>query len=308
MMIRALCVVKDEADVLGQTLISALRWCDEILVLDNGSTDGSWELVLALAAGQPKIVPIGRDRRPFFDDIRIELFRARVDAAQEGDWWCRLDADEFYVDDPRTILAVVPDADFSVWSASLSYYFTDVDAARYLEDPGAFDDDISVEDKCRYYINHWSEPRFFRQVPRLSWRVGDGGFPQTLWDRPVSKRRILLKHFAYRSPAQIQRRLDARRVSLAEHPEFSHEAVVDWADAVAGIRRTGRFSGTAGVAIPDSWTSRVVTAAALDFDAHDGTYVVNEGIMPPLPEPRSGVSRLGSRVRSFGRRVRAGVP
>jgi glycosyltransferase involved in cell wall biosynthesis len=306
-MIRALCVVKDEADILGQTLTSALRWCDEILVLDNGSTDGSWELVTALAAEQPKIVPIGRNTQPFFNDIRIELFRARKDAARDGDWWCRLDADEFYVDDPRAFLASVPERDFSVWSASLSYYFTDVDAARYAIDPSSFDDDVPIEEKCRYYINHWSEPRFFRHIPGLSWRVGDGGFPKTLWDRPASTSRILLKHFAYRSPEQIQRRLDARRANPAGHPEFSHEAVVDWADAVAGIRSNRRFVGTPGGFIPGTWTARVVPAAALDFDAHDGTYIVNDDLMPPLPSRSSGVSRMSSRVRTTCRRLLAGT-
>ncbi len=304
-MIRALCVVKDEADILGQMLTRALAWCDEILVLDNGSTDGTWELVNRLAESHPAIVPVGRDTRPFFDDIRVELFRAREREAKPGDWWCRLDADEFYVDNPREVLAAIPAGDFSVWSASLSYYFTELDANRYAENPDAFDDNVPIDEKCRYYINHWSEPRFFRHTQGLSWRVGDGGFPQALWDRPASKRRILLKHFAYRSPTQIQRRLDARRESFAEHPEFSHEAVVDWADAVAGIRRNGGFVGTPGDSIPEFWTARVVPAAALDFDAHDGIFVVNDDLMPQLPSPRSGISRLSSRVRTFGKRILA---
>ncbi|MGO4535822.1 glycosyltransferase family 2 protein [Leifsonia sp. 2MCAF36] len=305
MTIRSLCVVKDEADVLTQTLTSALQWSDEILVLDNGSTDGTWELVTELAAREPRVIAVGREERPFFDDIRVSLFDARKDSAVEGDWWCRLDADEFYVDDPRAVLAAVAPGDFSVWSASLSYYFTDRDAARYESNPAAFADDIPVEDRCRYYLNHWSEPRFFRHLPGLSWRVGDGGFPRALWDRTASPQRIVLKHFAYRSPQQIQRRLDARRISFAEHPEFSHEAVVDWAEAVAGIRRTGRFAGTPGAAIPADWKARIVSADALDYDAQDGHFVLNEDLMPPLPHPRTAAARLNTKLRGLARKVRA---
>jgi glycosyltransferase involved in cell wall biosynthesis len=305
MTIRSLCVVKDEADVLAQTLTSALNWSDEILILDNGSTDGTWELVTELAAHDPRVVAVGREERPFFDDIRVSLFDARKDSAVDGDWWCRLDADEFYVDDPRKVLASVAEEDFSVWSASLSYYFTDRDAARYESDASAFADEVPVQERCRYYLNHWSEPRFFRHVPGLSWRVGDGGFPRTLWQRKASPHRIVLKHFAYRSPEQIQRRLDARRISFAEHPEFSHEAVVDWADAVASIRRNGRFAGTPGTVIPTDWRARIVSAAALDYDAHDGRFVLNEHLMPPLPHPQTATARLTSRVRGLARKVRA---
>ena len=50
MKIHGLCLVKNEADVLQETLVSALHWCDDhIYVFDNGSNDGTWELVQELA-------------------------------------------------------------------------------------------------------------------------------------------------------------------------------------------------------------------------------------------------------------------
>jgi hypothetical protein len=33
----------------------------------------------------------------------------------DGDWWCILDADEFYIDDPREFLEAVPKRFSSVW-------------------------------------------------------------------------------------------------------------------------------------------------------------------------------------------------
>lgn len=296
--IRALCVMKNEADIIEQTLSDALRWCDEIFVLDNGSDDGSWELVKTLAAADPRIVAHGRDMHLFHDGIRAQLYNAYKSEAVLGDWWCRLDSDEFYVDDPRTTLGLVPSQYFSVWSASISYYFTDLDLARYLIDPALFADDVPVSEKCRYYLNHWSEPRFFRHNPATRWRQVDGGFPLAVWGRPAAPFRIPVRHFAYRSPSQIQKRLDARRTDPGVRSEFSHEMVSDWSEGVARIREKGQFIGRPENSVPSSWRERVVPAEALDFDAHDGHLVINDDLMPKVPRPWSPVKRGMARVRT----------
>jgi hypothetical protein len=291
--------MKNEADVIEQTLVDALRWCDLVYVLDNGSDDGGWERVRALSLREPRIVAHGRDLRAFTDDIRAQLYTAYAPSAREGDWWCRLDADELYVGDPRTVLDAVRPEHFSVWSASLSYYFTDADAARFAADPALYADDVSVLDRCRYYLNHWSEPRFFRHEPGMRWREGDGGYPAALWSRPAAPTRVLLRHFPYRSPAQIQRRLDAR----AAGAEFAHENVGGWAEAVVAIRSAGGFvpgpfsAGSAG------WRDRVLAASALDYDAHDGEFVINESLMPPIPAPLPRSRRWRASARSGARQL-----
>jgi glycosyltransferase involved in cell wall biosynthesis len=290
--------MKNESDIIEQSLSDALRWCDEIFVLDNGSDDDGWERVQAMSTVDPRIVLYGQDLRPFHDGMRAQVYNAHSKKAVRGDWWCRLDADEFYVDDPRELLAATPAKYFSVWSASMSYYFTDIDAARYEADPWMYEDGVPVDEKCRYYLNHWSEPRFFRHAPGKRWHPKDGGYPVTVWTNPAAPERIRLKHFAYRSPAQIQKRLDGRRAQAGASVEFSHEMVVDWAKAVAGIREHGHFTGTVGDSVPDSWVERIVPAAALDFDAHDGNLVVNNELMPPIPAPWSVTERWIASLRS----------
>src|SRR5215469_2313613 len=59
--IHGLCIVKNETDILEESLASALRWCDHIYIFDNGSTDGTWELVKNLAIEHPQIVPYKQD-------------------------------------------------------------------------------------------------------------------------------------------------------------------------------------------------------------------------------------------------------
>jgi glycosyltransferase involved in cell wall biosynthesis len=224
MQIHGMCLVKNESDIISQCLRAATAWCDLIYVFDNGSEDGTWELVRQLAEKYPQIVLYKQDGKPFTDGLRAEIFNHFRDRSSEGDWWCRLDADEFYVDDPRTFLAKVPNEYKVVWSASLNYYFTDKDSELYRQQPSLYADDVPVEEKCRYYLNHWSEPRFFRDTKGLVWR--DGGWPQAVLKWPVYGARILVKHFEYRSPEQIEKRLQTRRpaITVVDSSKLNYDA------------------------------------------------------------------------------------
>jgi Glycosyl transferase family 2 len=279
-----MCLVKNESDVIAQTLETAARWSDFIYVYDNGSDDGTWELVQKLAKSCPKIVPYKQQEKPFRDSLRAEIFNAYRDMSAAGDWWCRLDADEFYVDDPRVFLANVPKKYDVVWTANLSYYFTDKDAELYRADPSMYGDNIPVEQKCRYYLNHWSESRFFRYHPGLLWK--DGGYPWMTWSARAYPARIKLKHFPYRSPQQIDRRLLTRRPAI-QSGEFVHEAIPNWAQEMGQIRADpARGLNKVGVEhAGEMWEERIVDAASLDHDAHDGSYVLNEDLMPPIYRP-----------------------
>src|SRR5215470_9375996 len=99
--------VKNEVDVIAHTLRAAAKWCDAIYVLDNGSQDGTWEVVKQLAQEYPVVVPHEQATAPFTEAIRARLFNAYREQANEGDWWCRLDADEIYVHSPRSFLVDV---------------------------------------------------------------------------------------------------------------------------------------------------------------------------------------------------------
>ena len=56
MKIFGLVVVKNEADIIYHTLKAASAWCDEIYVLDNGSADGTWQLIKQMAQENSLIV------------------------------------------------------------------------------------------------------------------------------------------------------------------------------------------------------------------------------------------------------------
>jgi glycosyltransferase involved in cell wall biosynthesis len=273
-LIHAICLVKDEQDIVGQTLASAMTWCDRIYVIDNGSKDGTWELIEGLSREFPGTIQVDRDARPFSRALRGAVYRRHRTESVFGDWWCILDADELYIDEPRGFLGGVPARYDSVWSASFQFYFTDEDLRRYEEQPSRYGDDVPIESKIRYYVNNWSELRFFRQTDRVRWNDGDlspTGIGRTFPGR------IRLKHFQYRSPGQIQKRTAAR---FAARGGFAHERRPGWQDAA--LLPPDRRSGDELEAPPD-WRSRIMPTEGLDLDVGDGRYVIRPDLMPPMP-------------------------
>jgi Glycosyl transferase family 2 len=230
MRIFGLCLVKNEADIMRLSLEESLRWCDRIFVFDNGSSDATWDITREVAARDRRVVPFKQDPKPFDDALRAEIFNEYRLEARAGDWWCRLDADEFYVDDPRTFLGSVSPANHVVWGAWLQFFLTERDLDRFPAGSESEPPFVTPDFLPRYYQAKGGEPRFFRHRDRLVWPAGS--WPAHLG--LVEPRRIRVKHFQYRSPAQIQCRLDTRRAAAAHGWEhFGHSIQENWREKIA---------------------------------------------------------------------------
>lgn len=298
--IHGLCIVKNEADILQENLISALHWCDHIYVYDNGSDDGTWQLAKQLAQQHVQIVLYKQDNVLFSNALRADIFNEFRANADPQDWWCRLDADEFYIDDPRVFIAKIPDRFKTVWSASLNYYFTDRDTILYQQDPAKYLK-TPVQQRLRYYLNNWGELRFFRHSDDIVWtRTEDhGGFPTTMFNAPAYPVRIWLKHYQYRSPEQIERRLCIRRAAMqaSTGAAFWHEVTPNWRTAIATKRDAPLdFEDADPKYAASHWEERIVPAESLDYDAFDRRYVVNESLMPQFPIPIPHSQRLKAMI------------
>ena len=104
MRFHGLMVIRDEDDIIAQSLAHLLSWIDAVYVLDMGSTDATWEIVNDIARTDRRVVPFKSCPYRFDDSIRgyiFEAFRARF---RDGDWVVRTDADEIYHADPRLFL------------------------------------------------------------------------------------------------------------------------------------------------------------------------------------------------------------
>ena len=204
MKIFAISVVKNEADIIAHNLLEATQWADKIFVLDNGSTDGTWEIVQSLASDI--IVPYKQDASPFHDGIRAQVFNAFLHLAKVGDWWCfRFDADEFYAECPRMFLAAVPARHHFVASETIIFNLTREDVA---ETAGT----RPIETIRYHQKTTWSEARFFRHRPGMEWTPAQG-VPKHMG--VLHHRRIQVKHYPFRSLAQIKQRVAVRRAAQA---------------------------------------------------------------------------------------------
>lgn len=236
MKLYGLCVVKDEADVIQQSLTHALEFCDRIIVLDNGSTDATWPLLQDLSHQYPEQITLyGQVTEPFRDGIRARVYNQFHTELTATDWWLRLDADEFLAEDPRPLIeqANREQADF-IQSWQIQFYYTDVDHEQWLD--GRELRDQPILERRRYYKINWREYRLFRNQPQVAWDPNIAPqWPNGL--KKVFRQRLFNRHYQYRDPEQIQKRLQSRYLN----PEFQHVNSLDWQDHIHRSRSLHYF-------------------------------------------------------------------
>lgn len=217
-------LVKNEEDIIESTLRDAVKWSDKIIVMDNGSNDSTWEIVNSLAVEHPQIIPFAKDSQPFRIGLRAILFNQFKDELTSDDWWCiRMDADEFYFDNPKDFLKDIPLKYKLVYKASIDFCLTIEDVNEY-QFSGNFAKDKS---KIKYYQPYtWSEVRFLRHSNKLKWSV-DKFLPS-----PVGltfPKQIKVLHYQFRSPKQMENRLLVRKKAKEENcKSFKHEKGTEW--------------------------------------------------------------------------------
>jgi hypothetical protein len=237
MKLYGLALVKDEADVVGQSLRHALTFCDRVAVLDNGSSDDSVAVVESVAEEYPgRVLSFGVDRRPFSHDLRAVMYdELRHEVGWDG-WFLQLDADEFLDSDPRPALARAGAGGFNrvaTWQAQ--FQFTDVDLAEHHT--GRDDRTRPIEQRRRYYRVDWREGRFWLNRPDRPWEGTVDVLPTFAAETP--RWGLVNRHYQFRDPQQMQRRIEVRAAARTDHL-FVHATATDWRSEVVsaeGLRR-----------------------------------------------------------------------
>lgn len=279
MKIHSICLAKNEADIIKDTLESALQWSDTIYFIDNGSSDGTWELARDLAKSNHHLILCDREFSGFKNWYRARPYHEFAGVDTEGDWWCRLDADEIYIDNPRQFLANVPAEFEQVWSASFLFFFTDEDYLRWQKEPDIYEKP-GVLKALNYYLNNWSELRFFRQRKDTIWPV-QKGWPVLLGS--IYPKRIRLRHYKFRSPKQIDEGLKNRNQAASRGDGFKHQLRENWKEKALGkfAIEDVKLPNLEGVGFAD----RMVAAANLIDQRVDDSFQITESLLAPLPAP-----------------------
>lgn len=230
--IYGICLVKNEDDIIAQSLTFAAKYCERIFVIDNGSTDDTWNIVQRLAARSATIVPFEQTFEPFDNGLRSRVYNAMHRELSEDDWWYIVDADEFLAEDPRPVVeqAVKAGADVvNTWQ--IQFYFTERDVDEH--EKGSPDRDQPIFDRRRHYLIDWQESRLFRNDPRRQWNPNNPYNATPDWLSSVHRRRILNRHYQYRDPEQISKRLGVRQ----GHRQFPHVQSPNWQSVVRNSRQ-----------------------------------------------------------------------
>jgi hypothetical protein len=297
--IHCICLVRDEVDILPHTLRAALDWADTIYACDNGSTDGTWELLQDFARDHPQVVLAGRNFEVYRNSMVADVANRFLANAGGGDWWCRLDADEIYAEDPRGFLRGLGNRVHAVEAVIVNYYFTEIELAAYDADPTSYLAEWTPS-RPRHYLSNWSELRFVRHQPGVLW---DDRWPRGIWDLRPAPQRILMRHYEYRSPPQIQRRI-YNRVARTEPASFSHEKMKRWVPL--GLEDGDlAFPGLDGTD-HDLWRSRVVRSAALSRDDGNRPLEIDWDLLPPPWKPHPIRRRAQRYLKSLVGRFQTG--
>lgn len=279
MKIIAICVIKNEVDIIERTIIDALKWADKIIIADHESNDGTWELICEKLSSYENVEVYGQITGIFNDDLRGEIYRKYEHLANPGDWWCRLDSDEIYIDNPREFLVNISNRYSVVRCAKFQYYFTDLDLKIYNNEPSLYENGNCV-DSMKYYVCNESETRFFRHIG-IGWNKGNI-WPNTRWPHLIAPQHIRLKHFQYRYPKQIQMRIDIRSQVRAQSEVFSHEARADW---VSKINNNAKMNQDNSVLdFSQTWKDRIIEHSILEFD-NGKSYIITQQIMTAKIRP-----------------------
>jgi hypothetical protein len=252
--------VRDEGDIIGQCLDHLLQWADAIYVFDTGSVDDTWEIVRAVALNDRRVVPLGQ-KPVYFSETRLRgwMFDQMRGNMREGDWFLRVDADEFHhVAPPEFVrLRLRPHEtviyhqyyDFALRRSEVDDWKAGRESILNRKRP--------IEERRQWYtVSVYSEPRLCRYRESMKWPPSvsfpfNAGF--------VARERLPIRHYPHRDPAQLERRCRLRAIMMADgencanwsRPELHHWAEAEWRKFIVPDDAPGLKHWVPGSALPE---------------------------------------------------------
>lgn len=246
MKLYGLMLARNEGDIIGDVLrfLQRLGIYEKIFFYDLGSNDDTLQRARQF---EGMLFELRTIDEPFSHALRKRLIMQHSACCRTGDWFAIVDCDEFYFGDPlECIAAAEKEGACRVMTYQAEFQFTTEDLRGYPTE----DRSLPIFERRKYYLISWSEPRFFRFSP------DPGLFEEILSippesDERTASQRLLNRHYQYRSPEQIQLRLQTRLENRARGGyDWPYLYSADWKEYVVKSSLLHRFDGTLRFGIP----------------------------------------------------------
>jgi glycosyltransferase involved in cell wall biosynthesis len=228
----ALLPVRDESDIITQCLDNLLSWADEVFVFDTGSVDETYEIVQDFAAKDRRVKLVG-SKAVYFNDclVRGLLFDKARDGLRDGDWFLRVDADEFHHVSPREFVqSRTSKYEGVVYHQYYDFCLTASEAEDWDCRKQTLADRVRpIQERRRHFIpSVYAEPRMCRYRSSMRWPK-TASFPHNAG--LVARARLPIRHYPNRDPNQMQRRCLLRSAMIANkenHAFWSNSTTIHW--------------------------------------------------------------------------------
>lgn len=240
------CFVKNEDDIIGDSIAHAAQFCSKIFVIDNASTDRTWDIVNGLKF--KNLVPVCSKDFVFRDYLRLRFMETRKEELGLNNWWYIFDADEFLLDDPFDAIAFAEKEGADCIAVNvINFHLTE----KEVRDAAENGRQETWRDRKHYILYESGPVKFFKNTKYVDYNICD---VMPFGITKECSQRLLMKHYPYRSLAQLKKRVytrygnrefesECKRGTDLERYTFDPATVTDlrcW-DKDKGIDLTGGF-------------------------------------------------------------------
>ncbi len=260
MRFHALLPVRDESDIISQCLSHLLSWSDAVYVFDTGSVDDTWEIVQEFASRDKRIIPLNKDP-VFFAETRLRgwVFNQARQHMREGDWFLRVDADEFHhIAPPEFVKTRMRSHETIAFHQYYDFRLTQSEVEKWINEGETINDrDRPIEERRRWYtVSVYCEPRLCRYRSTMRWPA-TASFPYNAGF--IARERLPIRHYPHRDPVQMNRRCRLRAIMMADEtnrknwtqPELHHWSEQEWKKFITPDTLPGLHHWAPGSELPE---------------------------------------------------------